>query len=374
MVPLVTFQIFTWLTGSLYVKPAGWLTRLSASYAATLGAWPLATGSRVGSATAPLPPLAPVAVLSQPSDARTPASATASTAGTRGRSETGTSMAKVWSESRSSSVMPVTRHPRLAPYRSVAPLRIQFPSSARSWSVIAVTFPSGMVWVTTATARIRSARARISSGVSSAIPSGAAASPATAGAAEWHGAPGRPRPGAGRVRQASLCQGRDHLRGGRDDHHEAVRRHDRPDRSADVEIGGAGSEQLREAPGGCHAEDEQHARERERCLAETRPAQRVVDEPTADECSHAHGDRGSRAERRDLGVDEVGGRVEIVDQDEQDEATQPRRVRLPLEPVKRGRKRRGSDRVLDHAVEPTAVDRPELSGDARLGPPGWAGA
>src|SRR5881628_107231 len=159
MVPLVTFQIFTWVTGSLYEKPAGWLTRLSASYAATFGAWPLATGSRVGSATAPLPPLAPVAVLSQPSDARTPASATASTAGTRGRSETGTSMAKVWSESRSSSVMPVTRHPRLGPYRSVAPLRIQFPSSARSWSVIAVTFPSGMVWVTTATARIRSARA-----------------------------------------------------------------------------------------------------------------------------------------------------------------------------------------------------------------------
>src|SRR2546428_13483271 len=74
---------------------------------------------------------------------------------------------------------------------------------------------------------------------------------------------------------------------------------------------------------------------------------------------------------RSLGVDEVGGRVEIVDQDEQDEATQPRRVRLPLEPVKRGRKRRGSDRVLDHAVEPTAVDRPELSGDARLGPLGW---
>src|SRR2546427_153910 len=84
MVPLVTFQIFTWVTGSLYEKPAGWLTRLSASYAATFGAWPLATGSRVGSATAPLPPLAPVAVLSQPSDARTPASATASTAGTRG--------------------------------------------------------------------------------------------------------------------------------------------------------------------------------------------------------------------------------------------------------------------------------------------------
>src|SRR2546427_7698079 len=102
MVPLVTFQIFTWVTGSLYVKPAGWLTRLSASYAATFGAWPLATGSRVGSATAPLPPLAPVAVLSQPSDARTPASATASTAGTRGRSETGTSMAKVRSEEHTS--------------------------------------------------------------------------------------------------------------------------------------------------------------------------------------------------------------------------------------------------------------------------------
>src|SRR5215510_6012839 len=60
-------------------------------------------------------------------------------------------------------------------YLMTAPERIHAPSSVRSSSVIPVAFPSGITRDSTATRSIAAACACISSGVSSLIPSGAAA-------------------------------------------------------------------------------------------------------------------------------------------------------------------------------------------------------
>src|SRR6266550_2009421 len=71
-------------------------------------------------------------------------------------------------------------------YLRTAPARIHIPTTARSSGVIPVKLPSGIVCASTATARMRDALARISSGVSSRTPSGAAGIPGVVGALEWH--------------------------------------------------------------------------------------------------------------------------------------------------------------------------------------------
>ena len=57
---------------------------------------------------------------------------------------------------------------------------------------------------------------------------------------------------------------------------------------------------------------------------------------------------------------------DVVDDDQQREAGQPRRVRLPLEPVQRLGEPLGRDPELLDPVEAAAVDLPRLAGDAAL--------
>ena len=59
-------------------------------------------------------------------------------------------------------------------------------------------------------------------------------------------------------------------------------------------------------------------------------------------------------------------RVRVVDDDDQREAGEPRRVRLPLEPVQRLGQPLGRDAELLDAVEAAAVDLPRLAADAAL--------
>src|SRR5207302_11205327 len=66
-----------------------------------------------------------------------------------------------------------------------APCRIHAPSVARSAGVMCVRLPSGIVCCTTGCCMISCTCARISCGVSNAIPFGGAENPGSAGCAEW---------------------------------------------------------------------------------------------------------------------------------------------------------------------------------------------
>src|SRR6188474_500075 len=74
---------------------------------------------------------------------------------------------------------------------------------------------------------------------------------------------------------------------------------------------------------------------------------------------HADHDRPARPERP-AGRDEVRVGIEVVEDDEQRKAGEPRRVRLPLEPVQDLGQPRGRRHVLLDPVEAAAVDLPRL--------------
>src|SRR5581483_9980534 len=75
-------------------------------------------------------------------------------------------------------------------------------------------------------------------------------------------------------------------------------------------------------------------------------------------------DRLPAGEVGDRRVDERGAGMDEEDDDEEGEAREPRRVRLPLEPVERLRERPRGDAELLDAVEAAAVDLPRLPRDA----------
>src|SRR2546428_14045821 len=81
-------------------------------------------------------------------------------------------------------------------------------------------------------------------------------------------------------------------------------------------------------------------------------------EPSGDERPDPDGDRRSHPEARDLRVDEIRRRAEVVDQDEEREAGEPGGVRFPFEPVQRGGPTPRGHRGLSDALGPAAVDRP----------------
>src|SRR5207253_3416510 len=82
------------------------------------------------------------------------------------------------------------------------------------------------------------------------------------------------------------------------------------------------------------------------------------------------GDRGSDRLRvgqlRDARVDQVRVRLQVVEDGEENEAGDPRPVRLPLVPVQRLRERMRRDAELLDAIEAAAVDLPRLAADAAL--------
>ena len=164
-------------------------------------------------------------------------------------------------------------------------------------------------------------------------------------------------------REARLHRG-DHPLLARDDHEEDVRRHDRPDGGAHVDVGGPAAERAGQLPGKEREEPEHdHARippclpsgERHRRSYTTHETTMLaIPIPTA--CAD-----GERRHRR---VDHHRLGPQPVDDDQERRAREPRGVGLPLEPVQPLREPRRGDRVLLGVVEPAAVDGPELAGDA----------
>ena len=164
------------------------------------------------------------------------------------------------------------------------------------------------------------------------------------------------------IRLAALELGADELAVRGDDHDEDVRGHDRPEDGADLEIGGARGEELRRRPR--RADHEQRGRHRHRGVVGQEATRDVVDEPAHREQPRRERDRLPRLEIGHRRIDEPRLRVRPVEDDEQREARQPRRVRLPLEPVQRLRQDARGDLVLLRVVEAAAVHAPVLTGHA----------
>ena len=150
----------------------------------------------------------------------------------------------------------------------------------------------------------------------------------------------------------------------RDDHEEDVRRHDRPEHHADLEVCGARREELARTPGGKRDEPRPDDRERRLAALPDGPAEDVVDDPRERDPADAERDRLPLVEIGDARVDQADARIEVVQDDEERESREPRRVRLPLEPVQRLRHLGGRKAVLLRVVEATAVDTPELACDS----------
>ena len=148
----------------------------------------------------------------------------------------------------------------------------------------------------------------------------------------------------------------------RDDHEEDVRRHDRPEHRADLEIGRPAGEDL--ARGVRRGHDEPEEEDGHQRLDPNDAAGDVVEDPRGAEPEQAERDRRPRGDVPNGRVDQVGLRVEVVEDDEQCEPGEPGRVRLPLEPVQRLRELARGDRELRDPVEAAAVDLPRLAADA----------
>ncbi len=146
-----------------------------------------------------------------------------------------------------------------------------------------------------------------------------------------------------------------------DDHEEDVRDHDRAEHRPELEPDGPIGVDEAEPVGGDRGERDEDGREDE--VVPEHAAETVVDEPgDGEECDREH-DAPRLAEAR---LDEVDVGVDVVEDAHQREAREPRRVRLPLEPVEGLRQRLRRDLELLDEVEATAVDFPRLAPDAGL--------
>ena len=167
----------------------------------------------------------------------------------------------------------------------------------------------------------------------------------------------------GRVRLLARLLRPDELPVVRDDHEEDVRRHDRAEHRADLDVGGPWGEQRSGAPGG--EDDESPDAYGEEPLVEAeQPAEPVVDDPGEREPADRERDRLAGAEVGDRRVDEERRGVRVVDDRDQGEPGEPGRVGLPLEPVELLREPLGRDLELLDPVEAAAVDLPHLAADA----------
>ena len=168
-----------------------------------------------------------------------------------------------------------------------------------------------------------------------------------------------------RVRLPPLLLCPDELPVRRDDHEEDVRRHDRPEHRADLEERRARGEELARRVG---RERHQHGdRDRDEPVAPEDAARAVVHEPGERDPGGGEADRLHRAQVGDGRVDEPLVRFQPVEDDEEREAGEPRRVRLPLEPVQVLRQLRRRHLVLLRVVEAAAVHAPVLAGDSLAG-------
>ena len=166
-----------------------------------------------------------------------------------------------------------------------------------------------------------------------------------------------------RVRIAPSLLRADQLPMRRDDDEEDVRRHDRPEHRPDLEVRGARGEEMRHAVRSPDEEADDARGESELAASADGATQRVVHEPRRDQQTNARADRLQRRKACDRRVDQRRVRLEVVEDDEEREAREPRPVRLPLEPVQRLRQALRRDAVLLDPVEAAAVDLPRVAGE-----------
>ena len=149
-----------------------------------------------------------------------------------------------------------------------------------------------------------------------------------------------------------------------DDHEEDVRGHDRSEHRADLEERGPRGEELPGRVGRERHEDGDS--DRHEPVAPEDSGRRRRRRARRARARRRRGHRLQRAQVGDGRVDEPLVRIEPVEDDEQREAGEPRRVRLPLEPVQVLGQLRRRDLVLLRVVEAAPVHAPVLAGDSLL--------
>ena len=149
-----------------------------------------------------------------------------------------------------------------------------------------------------------------------------------------------------------------------DDDHEDVGRHHGAGNDPHMNEGATPREDMREDIGEGEDEREDACREQRRVPPDGRTAEPVIDRPAQDDGNERDEDRGPGGDVEHRRVDQVGARIEIVDDGEQQEARDPGEISLPLEPGEMLRQARGCGEVFLDVVEAAAVHLPCLAAHA----------
>ena len=157
--------------------------------------------------------------------------------------------------------------------------------------------------------------------------------------------------------------GDDLLLVGNDDE-EHVGDHDGADDGTDLVQRAASAQDMRESVGQSNQKQIATDRKRQFMFGQAALAGGIVEQPRDHETSEAEGGRLQRREVEDRLVDQEQLGIEIVDDDHQDEAGQPRRIGLPFEPGQLVGHRLRRDQIFDDPVEAAAMDLPGAALDA----------
>ena len=168
-----------------------------------------------------------------------------------------------------------------------------------------------------------------------------------------------------RIRRLAADQSRRDLALGGNDHHEHIRRHNGADEHPDMDEGTAPRIDMGVTIGRDHDEDENQRGEKGWIADREGPAQRIIDDPTGREAQHRNCDRLPRRKRQDFGVDQEGAGVNVVLDDEQEEAGNPSQIGFPFEPDQILGKLFGCREIFSHMVETAAMDFPCFARDFR---------
>ncbi len=174
-----------------------------------------------------------------------------------------------------------------------------------------------------------------------------------------------PETGA-RVRGFAALGGIDQGALARDDDHQDIGGHDRAHDGPDMDIGAATAEDLRKTEGGGRQQEEQDDAEDRLVIDQRGFTEQVIDDPAAEDRAEADENGDIGGDIGDGAVDQVDVGAEIIQDRQEDEATQPGEIGLIFEPVQDRRDFGRGQAVFLHFIEAAAMYGPELATDTCL--------
>ena len=137
--------------------------------------------------------------------------------------------------------------------------------------------------------------------------------------------------------------------------------HQRPHQGADVDEGTPPAEEFTQTKSEPDQENKPDYRKGCGVFPQGRSAEQIVDDPSTEKYAQTDRNTGARWDGGDAGVQQVGVGSVIVDNTQQEESADPRKIGLPLEPVQHGGHLRRHHHELIDLVESAGVNHPKFT-------------